>query len=84
MNAVIQVWLAQWMPSKALAELMAATQFFQQASQAQMTADLDGKLQRAHNGLTPQLWLQCRLQVCAGAHFAVWHVLLSTRMLLES
>ena len=55
--------MAQWLMSKALAEVMTATKCFQQTSQAQQAADLEGKLLHAENGLTPQLWLQCRLQV---------------------
>lgn len=61
----MQVLMAQWMPSKALAEVMTATQYFQQTSQAQAKTDQAGRLVTAQNGLNAQLWLQCRLQVAA-------------------
>ena len=74
--------MAQWLMSKALAEVMTATKCFQQNGQAQQAADLEGKLLHAQNGLTPQLWLQCRLQVfifaCSTQSSSMLHVTYKT------
>ena len=59
-----QVLLAQWLPAKALEQVLAAVKAFQQASQpAQTAAPQADKPQASHNELPSQLWLQCRLQV---------------------
>ena len=62
-----QVLLAQWMPAKALDQVLAAVNKFQQASQplqkAAAPAAAREKPQPTQDGLSPQLWLHCRLQV---------------------
>lgn len=59
----VQVFLAQWLPSKALEEVLATTKFFQQSSLAAATAAQGSQASQAQADLTPQLWLQCRIQV---------------------
>ena len=53
------------MPAKALDQVLAAVKSFQQASQPLQKAAAAGgdKPQPTQDGLSPQLWLHCRLQV---------------------
>ena len=64
--ACLQVLLAQWLPGKALEQVLAAVTCFQQAShtsQALPTASIPADKQQSPSVFAPQLWLQCRLQV---------------------
>lgn len=53
------------MPAKALDQVVAAVKHFQQANQGAAAGPLD----QLQNGLSPQLWLQCRLQVITQVHW---------------
>ncbi len=61
----MQVLLAQWMPAKALEQVMAAVKTFYQASQTVLASSpqLDANVQQPGPAMKPHLWLQCRLQV---------------------
>lgn len=58
----LQVLLSQWMPAKALDQAVAAVKHFHQARQRATAGQMD-QPQQLQDGLSPQLWLHCRLQV---------------------
>ena len=63
-GACPQVLLAQWLPGRALEQVLAAVKGFHQASQSLPAShpQLDSTPQQAGPQLKPHLWLQCRLQ----------------------
>lgn len=63
-TVLAQVLLAQWLPAKALEQVLAAVKAFQQAIQpVQAAPPQTDKPQATQHSLPPQLWLHCRLQV---------------------
>lgn len=56
--------LAQWLPGRALEQVLAAVKGFHQTSQSLPAShpQLDSTLQQSGSQLKPRLWLQCRLQ----------------------